>query len=147
VLVGKFYDQKYVQELRLLAHSLGITGSVDFIPGLKKDELNEVYSQASLFVFTSLIENSPNILLEAMSHGLPTISTDNDPMPEFGATAIEYVKANDDVQLALKIEYLLNNQSLTDELAERSKEQAKMFSWGTFTSDVIQLCSVFCKRN
>ena len=146
-IVGGFYDLKYVQELRLLAHRLEITDNVDFIPGLKKDELDEVYSQAKLFVFTSIIENSPNILLEAMSHGLPVISIDNDPMPEFGSTAVQYVKAHDEIALANKIEYLLNDKKKCEEMRTLSKKRAQLFSWDKFTQEVIRICNLSHKES
>ena len=147
LIVGKFYDHKYGEEMTLLAKVLGIDGSVDFIPGLEPSKLSEVYSQASLFVFTSLIENSPNILLEAMSHSLPIISTDNDPMPEFGGSAIQYVKATDHIQLTTAIENIVSNQSLMENLSIQSKIRSKLFSWDKFIEDVIKLCRDVCDES
>jgi glycosyltransferase involved in cell wall biosynthesis len=140
-IVGKFYDKEYVKELELLAKSLGILDRVDFIPGLYGDELHEIYLSATLFVFTSLVENSPNILLEAMSYGIPIISIKNDPMPEFGGNAAVYFNSQDNLDLALKIRNVISDGSLLVEMGLNATKQSNLFSWDKFTNDVITLCS------
>ena len=39
------------------------------------DALNRHYDEADIFVFPSLSEGSPRVVLEALAHGLPTVST------------------------------------------------------------------------
>lgn len=41
---------------------------------LSYDEVNSLYDNADVFVFTSLRDTSGNVVLEAMSHGLPVIA-------------------------------------------------------------------------
>lgn len=45
-------------------------------------ELDDIYKKADAFVFASSCENMPNILIEAMSAGLPIASSNKGPMPE-----------------------------------------------------------------
>ena len=61
-------------ELLVFVRSLNLDGKVLF-PGTFKDVLDRIWS-ASLFVLSSNYEGMPNTLLEAMSFGLPCISTD-----------------------------------------------------------------------
>ena len=140
-IVGKFYDKEYVKELKLLAKSLDVLDRVDFIPGLYNDELHKIYLGATIFVFTSVIENSPNILLEAMAYGIPTISNSNDPMPEFGGTATVYFQSKNNADLALKIGTIIDDKSLLVQMSLRAVNQSGLFSWDKFTRDVIILCS------
>jgi len=140
-IVGKFYDQEYVNDLMLLAMRLDVHDRVDFISGLYSEKLYKIYLGATVFVFTSLIENSPNILLEAMAYGIPTISNRNNPMPEFGGDAVMYFKSKDNEDLALKMESMLSDKSLLDDMGRRAINRSSLFSWDKFTNDVIELCS------
>jgi glycosyltransferase involved in cell wall biosynthesis len=144
-IVGKFYDQGYTNELKVLARRLGVEDKIDFIPGLHSEELHEMYLGATVFIFTSLIENSPNILLEAMAHGIPTISNVNEPMPEFGGAAVVYFKPQDNHDLAAKITNILSDKNLHHEMALQAKIQSSLFSWDKFTNDVVDLCSLASK--
>lgn len=61
-------------ELERQARRLGIESKV-FMPGFVKD-LMPFYQQADLFVLSSITEGLPTVLIEALSVGLPVVSTD-----------------------------------------------------------------------
>ena len=140
-IVGRFEDKAYVSEVRSLINKLDIQSCVKLIPEVDRSELNIFYQQAELFVFPSMIENSPNVLLEAMSHGLPIISSNQDPMPEFGGNAISYFETDDDNDLANKMECILIDHNLGQKMGLLALEQSRHFSWKKFTTDVVRLCS------
>ena len=52
----------------------GIDNKIRFLGALSYDEVNDLYDSADVFVFTSLRDTSGNVVLEAMSHGLPVIA-------------------------------------------------------------------------
>ena len=52
---------------------LGVADRIVFHGWIKKNEVNRFYQEADLFVFPSLREPSGQVVLEAMSHGLPLI--------------------------------------------------------------------------
>lgn len=66
-------------ELENLAEELGISARVVF-PG-RVGNVGDWYSATDLFVMTSLSEGFPNVLAEAMAHGLPVVSVDCDTGP------------------------------------------------------------------
>jgi len=139
-LVGIFYDQEYVDSLKSISRALGVESYIDFIPGMSKKDLQKTYSQATLFVFTSLIENCPNILLEAMSFGVPTLSIDNEPMPEFGGQAVGYFPPNNVEYLSQSITTLLNDPIMLSKMAALAEKESKRFSWDNFTDEVMKYC-------
>ena len=137
VLIGKPYDDRCYQAMMLSIERLGLTGEVIVIPGLNGDELKEYYQNAKLFVFPSLIENSPNILLEAMAAGLPVISSDLAPMPEYCENAAEYFNPLDVSEMSQKIESLLMAPNRLTELKAKSSMQAEKYSWANFVASVV----------
>ena len=87
VLIEAFYQLKdydvdllisgvgpYQQILENKVQELGLSSRVKFI-GFRKN-IHDYYTQASLFVSASRFEGYPNVLVEAMSLGCPTVATD-----------------------------------------------------------------------
>jgi glycosyltransferase involved in cell wall biosynthesis len=138
-MVGKPYDPSYYNEIQLLIERTGHTGDIIIIPGESGDNLKELYQNTKLFIFPSLIENSPNILLEAMMAGPPVLASSLPPMPEFCEQAAGYFNALDVSDMAEKIEALLNEPNRLNDLAERSQTQARKFSWNGFVNQVLHL--------
>lgn len=139
VLVGKPWDADYHRAVTLLAERLGVAGSTRIIPGASGVELSTLYASARLFVFPSLIENSPNILLEAMAHGVPVVASDVAPMPEFGGDAIGYFDAGSADSMCAAIERALEDPEPRESIARRTRAQAALFTWDRFTERVVAL--------
>jgi glycosyltransferase involved in cell wall biosynthesis len=55
---------------------LGLQGRVHLLGAIPRDELLALYAQADLFVFPSLHDSSGNVVLEALSRGLPVVCLD-----------------------------------------------------------------------
>lgn len=139
VLVGKPWDADYHRAVTLLAERLGVAGSTRIIPGASGVELSTLYASARLFVFPSLIENSPNILLEAMAHGVPVVASDVAPMPEFGGDAIGYFDAGSADSMRAAIGRALEDPEPRESIARRTRAQAALFTWDRFTERVVAL--------
>ena len=137
VLVGKPWDADYHREVTQAASALG--QSVRIVPEVSGTELATLYASARLFVFPSLIENSPNILLEAMAHGVPVIASAAAPMPEFGGTAIGYFDPLSVDSIRQSIEQALTDRTDRAVLASACRAQAARFTWDRFTARVVAL--------
>lgn len=97
---------------------------VEFVPG--RPDVREEYAQARLFVLSSVREGQPNVLLEAMSCGLPICATAVGGIPRL-ITAGEngfLSEAGDDAALARHICRLLANPALGDRLGLAGRERA-----------------------
>ena len=84
---------------------------------------------ADLFVYTSIFEGFGFPPLEAMSCGLPVISSDSSSMAEVVGDAGILVRPGDIKGFADNIIKTLSNDGLIKKLKEKSFSRAKDFSW------------------
>ena len=68
-------DGPYRSTLEQMVATKGIGDIVTFYGQKNKSELPQYYEDADLFIFPSRKEGMPNVVLEAMSYGLPIIMT------------------------------------------------------------------------
>lgn len=102
---------------------LEISGEVAF------SDLHECYRGADAFVFASSCENLPNILIEAMSAGLPIACSNRGPMPEVLGSAGVYFDPCSVAEIAAAIERLVVSPELRKRLAEEASVSAQQYSW------------------
>ena len=100
-------------------------------------ELCDLYKDADMFVFPSSCENMPNILIEAMSAGLPIACSDRGPMPEFLKDAGVYFDPEDSQSIAANIETMLLNPGIRANMAKKAYEYASQYDWSVCAKQII----------
>jgi glycosyltransferase involved in cell wall biosynthesis len=138
VLVGKPSDMEYYLEVQRYINISGLKNEVIQIPGLSQPQLKVLYQSTALFIFPSLIENSPNSLLEAMMAGSPVIAGSRAPMREFCGTAAIYFDPLSVIDIRNKIVMLLENDDLRHCMRRHSVEQAGKYTWDDFVRVVAE---------
>lgn len=108
-----------------------LTGFVD------DKDLNIVYNSACAFIFPSLAEGFGLPVLEALSCGVPTISSNSTSLPEvYGDSVLSFNPTKkEELVDAMKKIYFDNN--LRDQLIESSFNQIKKFSWDKTTEIIV----------
>lgn len=127
------------KELKELSRKLNIEKNVYFL-GFQKNPF-KFLKRATIFIFPSLYEGFPNVLIEAMSCGLPVIATDcpggnkeilSSLQEEIKETKLkEYgilVPPANSEELAKAILLLLTDDKLRKQYSERAKKRAEDFS-------------------
>ncbi|MEH2125609.1 glycosyltransferase family 4 protein [Nostoc sp.] len=87
------------------------------------------YSKADVFVYPSYYEGFGLPVLEAMTLGAPTISSNTSSIPEVAGDAAILIDPSDFVQLAEAILKVIGDSQLRQELIIKGRERAKLFSW------------------
>jgi glycosyltransferase involved in cell wall biosynthesis len=129
----------YKSRLEKILKRSGVVSSVVWTGALTDMQMSWCYHNCSVFVMTSRAEACPNVVLEAMSHGCISVSTDTDPMPEFYADTALYYSAADHVMLAKAIQSALAlDKSQRMERSANSKSRAALFSWDVCVNRTIQ---------
>jgi len=128
-LVGKSFDDQYTESLKALVISEGMEDRIIFYGHIPYEELPYFYVLCKLFVYPSICENCPNILIEAMACGASILSSNIEPMPEICKDAAIYFNPFNPRDIAEKIQAVLKNNNLLQELKQRSLKRASHFSW------------------
>jgi len=100
------------------------------------------YRAADVFVFPTLIEGMPLVVLEAMACGLPVIVTANGPA-DIVRDGIDgfIIPERDEDALCDRLEHLYRNPDLRVEMGRQAARRAQQFGWIAYTTKARQVLS------
>jgi len=75
-------QENHTAELKSLCAELGISQEFDFVGPKYGDELQHEYASADIFVLPTHSENFGSVVIEALAHGVPVITTKGTPWHE-----------------------------------------------------------------
>ncbi len=105
---------------------------VKFIGMVSPEKVYDYLEQAKILILPSLYEGLPNVILEAMSMGIPVIATRVGGIPDVikdGETGLLVDPGRVD-ELAISMKRLIENHRLWEKLADNCFEVAKKYAWG-----------------
>ncbi|WP_294886251.1 MULTISPECIES: glycosyltransferase family 1 protein [unclassified Sulfurimonas] len=103
--------------------------NIHYLGFVSDEELAKVYNLASLFVFASFYEGFGLPPLEAMACGTPVVCSNLTSMPEICLDAAIYCDAYDADDISKKIEIVLKDDTLKEELIKKGLKRAGEFTW------------------
>jgi len=124
VLVGS-QGWGYQEIKREILKTKGIK-ELNYLPA---EDIPSLYQEAEAFVFPSFYEGFGLPLLEAMACECPVVASQAGSLPEVGGEAAIYFNPNNISEIAEKIQMVLTNQNLKDNLKKKGLERVKNFSW------------------
>ena len=123
-----------------LIKSLGLEGSVVLAGYVSDARLATLYAHARFLAMPSIYEGFGLPLLEAMSLGVPVLTSNCSSLPEVAGDAGLLVDPLDESALARGLQELLQNDALRSELAGRALRNVERFSWN---KAAVQARSIF----
>jgi glycosyltransferase involved in cell wall biosynthesis len=100
------------------------------VPGFIADaDLGRLYQAASVFVYPSLLEGFGLPVLEALSRGVPTVTSNISAMREVAGDAAVQVDPADSHSIAVGIGNVLADPQLAKRLRAAGPTRAKLFTW------------------
>ena len=120
VVVG---DGPYLSEMQGLLKNAVFRG---FLTG---DKLSEAYASADIFVFPSTTDTFGNVILEAMSSGLPAIVTDRMGPKEIVDDGKSGFVAHSKGDFGNKLNLLISDEKLRKVMGKNAREYAVSRSW------------------
>lgn len=100
-------------------------------------ELANAYKFASVFVYPSLYEGFGIPLLEAMHYGCPILASSTSCFPEIAAEAALYFDPLGKDDLINKLEIVLSDSKVRNELIQNGLNRESLFSWDRCASETL----------
>lgn len=137
------------EKLRKLARQQRIEDNVSFVGYFPDEKLPDLYAAADVFVLPALYENFPFAILEAMSTGLPVVSTRVGGIPELVIDKQSglLTEPGDYEQLADVITRLLQDSSFAEELGRKARQLVEeKFAWPLVTRHLVDLYQTIAQK-
>lgn len=115
-----------IPDLKKYAESLGVGECVEFVGFLNREQLDLFLSESDIFVFPTVAEGLPRVIIEAMSKGLPCITTPVSGNPELVDPHF-LVEYSDIQSLAARIEELINDAGLYERTSTASFKRSLQY--------------------
>lgn len=126
IFVGK--KDSLSTRLEDFAHNNNIK-DVHFTGYVSEGQLRWLYENCSAYAFPSLSEGFGLPSLEAMMHGAPVASSNATCLPEINGNAAHYFDPLDINDIAKKIDEVLTDTNLRNDLIKKGSVQVKKYSW------------------
>jgi len=117
--------------LQALADELGLARHVQFTGRLDRDAMADCLRRSSVALNPSLVDNTPNSVLEALASGVPVVSTEVGGVPYLvthGQTAL-LVPPADATAMAQQVLRLLREPGLAAELRANGLREVQRYTW------------------
>lgn len=124
IIAGDGPQKKYMQK--------HMPGAI-FTGKLQGKELSKIFASCDLFVFPSITETFGNVVLEAMSSGLPVVAADQGGpkgIIQHGITGL-LARPKDAEDFSSKIISILDDPVYKEKLSQKATAYAKSQSWDT----------------
>lgn len=128
----------YFNDVFRLVNKLSLEKRVIFTGFIEEEEKPYLIKGARVFVFPSIYEGFGIPVLEALSCGVPTVTSNVSSLTEVAGDAALLVKPNDVNDLYSGIKRLLDDEGLCSRLRQKAILQANKFSWEKTALETIQ---------
>lgn len=119
------------------------------IPPVTRHELADLFRRSDVFLFPTLVEGMPLVVLEAMACGLPVITTPNGPGDIVRDGVDGYiVEARDVDAIVDRLDRLYNDPELMAWMGKNAVQRAQSFTWAKYRQRAAQLVDkILTSRN
>ena len=127
--IGGVGERRNLDRVKQATQGYNLVISGTDIPWLDDSQMPLLYASAKVVLYPSLYEGFGLAILEAMSVGIPVITSNVSSMPEVGGQAALYVNPLnvDDIKKSLR--GVMEDEALRKTLIKKGFENAKKFTW------------------
>ncbi len=138
-------DGPYLSVLKKMGQNLPMVRFLGFVRG---KELIDLYKSAKIFVFPSIKENFPVVLLEAMAAGCAIVTSEACGCVEVVGNAALKTKCGSVAEISNALNFLMNNEIEITRLSCAARERAARFTWSNLACQFDELANdCVCKNS
>lgn len=137
VIAGKL-GWKHGNVLSAVSGSL-YKDDIHLLGEVEEEEKDILYKNAEIFLFPSFYEGFGLPVLEAMSYGLPVITSPNSSLTEVGGSAVLYADPFNVLEIARLAEEVINDGELRNALKTASLSRSQEFSWESAAKKTLEI--------
>lgn len=135
----------YYSEIFDLINKLGLKEIINFTGYIEEKEKPYLISGARIFIYPSIYEGFGIPVIEAMSCGIPTITSNISSLPEVAGEAAFFADPSDPEDICKCMEKLTEDTETYNALVKKSLKQAAKFSWENTATKTINIYKTFEK--
>ena len=129
LLISKNLDSKYFKEINTLVSASHYSKNILLIENINYDLIPSIYRNSELYIFSSNCEVFGFTNLEAMSAGIPVLTSNKSAIPEICGNAAMYFNPNDPTDIKNKIISIYYNDDFRQDMIEKGYNRVKKFTW------------------
>lgn len=141
LVIAGIHGGAYSRELHERLASAGLTEDAHFLGYVTTEELKGLFENALAYVFPSLHEGFGMPIIEAMSLGVPVITSSTSPMDEVAGGAALLVEPRDAHAISEAMEKVYSDATVRATLIEKGLAHAKLFSWSRAAREYLALAA------
>jgi glycosyltransferase involved in cell wall biosynthesis len=135
------YKRKLIEKAKSLNVGINFLGWLDN----KSQKYKELYETSSIFVFPSISENFPLVLLEAMAAKMAIITTNTTGCPEVVGDAALFVRPRNSEDIREALTKLVNDESLRKKLGSEARKRLEdKFDLEKIAKKYLQVYNEYC---
>jgi glycosyltransferase involved in cell wall biosynthesis len=127
------------EEILSAPENFKVEERVKFLDFVQNEDLPNLYKKALCFVLPSLYEGFGLPVLEAMRFGCPTVISNVSSLPEVGGDASLYFDPQSVDDIAQKLDKVISDEKLREEMVKKGYNQIKQFSWEKTAKETLKV--------
>ena len=136
---GAPYQNKMKSRCDASVRETGMNNRIIFTGFISEKELDSLFRMADFLIYPSLYEGFGIPVLEAMSMGLPVLTSNTTAMPEVAGDAAYLVDPTNIEEMTSAMSELLKNRQRQEEMIEKGLERVRSYTWQNVSESYLKL--------